>query len=115
MDKPGNAAKLRKSLELCAELAASGQYDNDCPYDVASTFKKVDAALAAPPRNCDVGSPTEQAERFKRFCKEHTDSGRNPSCGMCPILPVVNRGETKELCPFHWGQLPYDAAREGGG
>lgn len=120
----GNAAKLRKALEKIIDLERTMQEGiNRAGYATGGEaghyfYKSVQlakSALAAPPRNCDVGSPTEQAERFKRFCKEHTDSGRNPSCGMCPILPAINRGGTEGLCPFHWGQLPYDVTQEGDG
>ena len=124
MKETVNVAAMRKALEM-AKNAICHQFRYNCQ-SLGSTTSNIQAncgdvvcamrgiceaktainnALSAPPRNCDVGSPTKQAERFKRFCDEHTDSGRNPSCGMCPILPVINRGGTKELCPFHWGQM----------
>jgi hypothetical protein len=66
-------------------------------------------ALEKPLRNCDVGTASEQAKRFKEFCDEHTDGGRNPGCGMCPVL---SRHETKDACQFHWGQMPYEDKEE---
>lgn len=109
-ERGGNAAAMRQTIvevrrqmrDEMNDLRGTSPATAHALEWYAGLLKK---ALREPARNCDVGSPTEQAERFKRFCDEHTDSGKNPSCGMCPILPVINRGGTKELCPFYWGQM----------
>lgn len=62
---------------------------------------RLDAALAAPPRNCDVGSPEEQAERYASHCNMF------PQCAGCPCCGKVSYGK----CEFVWAQIPYE---EGG-
>lgn len=104
----GNTAKLREALEsFVMEYDRPTFRECECTScrRVTALVCHAKAALAAPPRNCDVGTAEEQAERFKRFCDEHTDSGSNPSCGMCPILSAINRGGTKDRCPFYWAQM----------
>ena len=56
-------------------------------YEIAGT------ALFAPPRNCDVGTPEDQHNRFMRFCD-------SKSMGYC-----WGRGRRK--CMAQWGQIPY--------
>lgn len=72
--------------------------DSDDPVEAA----RVAAAMRAyknEPRNCDVGTPCEQADRaFDSFCL-----GR--SCETCEFSKLTYRG-----CLLAWGQLPY---REG--
>ena len=66
-------------------------------------------ALCAPPRNCDVGTAEEQAKRFHEFCHAHRTF--DTACSDdCPFkdAPDINH------CQSGWGQLPYDAAQEGG-
>ena len=36
--------------------------------DIRKAHEAVNAALAAPPRNCDVGTAEKQKERFFKFC-----------------------------------------------
>ena len=57
-------------------------------YEIAGT------ALSAPPRNCDVGTPEDQHNRFMRFCD-------SKSMGYC-----WGRGCRK--CMAQWGQIPYE-------
>ena len=57
-------------------------------YEIAGT------ALAASPRNCDVGTPEDQHNRFMRFCD-------SKSMGYC-----WGRGCRK--CMAQWGQIPYE-------
>lgn len=53
------------------------------------------AALAKPPRNCDMGTAREQDLRFDDFCNSHK------GCDKCPLK------ETPEECVFGWAHLPY--------
>ena len=64
---------------------------------VIEAGKAIQAALSAPPRNCDVGTPEDQHNRFMRFCD-------SKSMGYC-----WGRGCRK--CMAQWGQMPYE---EGG-
>ena len=68
--------------------------------EVRQECRKARAALiSTPPRNCDVGTPAEQAKRKQAYCK---DCG----CRGCPI----SAGNTL-LCDLGWAQMPYN---EGG-
>ena len=67
----------------------------------------VNAALAAPPRNCDVGTEQEQAERYVRYCDEFTRDGMH--CETCPCCGKTSFGK----CEFAWAQMPYKE-QEGG-
>lgn len=67
----------------------------------------IDAALAAPPRNCDVGTAEEQAQRFDAFCDAHKyvgDDGTNWCSTSCPCYDSLD-------CGVEWAQMPYE---EGG-
>jgi len=114
--KPGNAEAMREALlKIRREL---NDYCNGCtlldrmtedPPDytclrdsLLEIERIVAAALAAPPRNCDVGTPEEQQERFNRFCKPCSDS--------CPFSEC----KTIVECAIKWAQTPY-AAQEGAG
>jgi hypothetical protein len=66
----------------------------------------IDAALAAPARNCDVGTAEEQTERFDKFC--HANINTQRCCGDCPAFRT-----TRDDCELVWAQLPYEA-KEGG-
>ncbi len=106
-----NAAKLREALQMfvdSVEWLCNGDESGRIKRQFAVLLSDAHAALAAPPRNCDVGSPDEQAKRFFAFCYKHQ------APFGCP-----------ENCPFHeapdvnhfrsgWGQLPYDSTKQGG-
>ena len=106
----GDAAKLREALEAIisgyenADLCDMnyGEWCHD-PANVCvnvplcKAIHEARAALAAPPRNCDVGTPEEQEDRFRRYC-----NSRGTFCGDCPLYNN-RRGE----CRFAWAQLPY--------
>ena len=106
----GNSAKMREALEKvlrvlhCAIVADILKGD-----DVNSAFNEVTAALSAQPRNCDVGTSEEQAERFYAFCGYHRfQSGIK---GMCSSLCPCIRCRDMCNCITTWSQMPYD---EGG-
>ena len=117
----GNASKMREALESFNAVDLSGfefPLDGDSstiynsnkneitiPYwRVAELLNGVKAAqdmskaaLSAPPRNCDVGTPEEQAERFQWFCDTRP-------CDCCTLKNKAN--ETLD-CAIHWAQMPY--------
>ena len=81
------------------------------PKFVASEISEIEqaakAALAAPPRNCDVGTPEEQTKRMDAFCASHGEHiGQSWRCEKCPLF-TINR------CELAWAQMPYDE-KEGG-
>ena len=92
----GNAAKLREALgELRAELWNNTVIAGKKKF---ALYEIADAALAAPPRNCDVGTAEEQRDRFNAFCTAHNDSA---NC-HCPC------DRESGACHFIWAQMPYD-------
>ena len=117
-DKPeyGNAQKMREALEGLInaidtsdlrDCARTGEWCGNCSYHpLCEAIESAKAALAAPPRNCDVGTAEEQLERFMAFCKNY------PRCLKCPCCGIVINGR----CEFVWGQMlytkPEDASTE---
>jgi hypothetical protein len=85
--------------------------DSDDPEEAA----RVSAAMRTyerKPRNCDVGTAEEQAERFDSFCISHytppDKDGVVPDGCDCPCYV---RGKGCDV--FVWEQLPY-VEKEGG-
>ena len=100
----GNQMKMREALVQVLRLAnvtADGENWDWNNAIAESVVKVVKAALSAPPRNCDVGTAEEQAERFSFFCT------RYHGCAKCNL----NKG--LKDCKFSWAQTPY--AEEGAG
>ena len=97
----GNAAKMRETIEWLKERLTAAVYDGS--FEVHEALDKIDAALSAPPRNCDAGTPEEQAERFEHYCFIHRTMDR--CCQDCPI-------KDEPCCELAWAQMPY--AEEGG-
>lgn len=57
-----------------------------------------------PPRNCDVGTAEEQAQRFYKFCMANSSAIR----GMCDSkCPCIDSGD-KCHCLTKWAQMPYE-------
>ncbi len=74
--------------------------------DVFRELREVcDAALAEPARQCDVGTPYEQANRMRQFCDKQKRNGII-NCGYCPIKHQYQRD-----CTLAWAQMSY--AEEG--
>jgi len=100
----GNAAAMRGALVVVKRL-----FDGRIMFQPAirKAHKAVDAALSAPPRNCDVGTPDEQVERWQAFCDQFDDD-----CTGCPCDVAACASYTG--CFARWAQTPY-AAEEGAG
>ena len=111
----GDCAKLREAAEKTrATLEEALQILNGISDEEAGTLNArledvadeicevtqwiIPDALAAPPRNCDVGTAEEQEDGFRRYC-----NSRGTFCGDCPLYNN-RRGE----CRFAWAQLPYE-------
>ena len=104
----GNQMKMREALEnsngLLEELTAIGDWGESAREQIAEN----NAALSAPPRQCDVGTAEEQAQRFEKFCKKRSMSGFGASA-YCAHECACKDGS---CCEFAWAQTPY--AEEGG-
>ena len=83
---------LENSIGLLEELVLIGEWGESAKEQIVENR----TALAAPLRNCDVGSAEEQSERFGRFCGHY----RVRRCKDCPLL-------AKGPCEFEWAQMPY--------
>ena len=72
--------------------------------DLADKIVEIaNAALAAPLRNCDVGTADEQYRRHDKFCDDHfTPSRVGGHCHKCPL-----EEERGRRCTFFWIQMPY--------
>lgn len=100
----GDCAKLREALEKVIEIANKewdASRETSAMWEIWEICK---AALAAPARNCDVGTAEEQAQRFDAFCDAHKyvgDDGANWCSRTCPCYNHIN-------CGVNWAQMPYE-------
>ena len=110
----GNAAKMREALAglidgICFHCDMSG----DCKGVPCEKMQNAKAALAAPARNCDVGTAEDQAQRFILFCLRN--SFRGVCSDSCKFANVNRRLGWQEIgqarCFPFWAQMPYE---EGG-
>ena len=110
----GNSAAMREALEKVKksidDMGASS-LGGDPEILIASLTQvcarlsaRIDAALSAPPRNCDVGTAAEQFERYQNFCRRHDYSC---GCARCPANETRMRGTSN--CDLAWAQMPYEA------
>ena len=91
----GNAAKIRDALsDACYAMFNFLKTQNGGYGEMAKALDKAKAALAEPPRNCDIGNALEQVSRHRIWCK----------CGgACAV--------SCKMCFAKWSQMPYE---EGG-
>ena len=98
--------------DRCRELAAARGNPLPClngcePVRKAkAALRKAKAALAAPRRNCDVGTAEEQTRRMEaEYCYVQKSCYESPSGRECPL----HKAEVD--CRLIWAQMPY---KEGG-
>lgn len=102
----GNAAEMREAYEFAEEFLRDYGTDWKLHNKLCDMLK---SALAAPLRNCDVGTPDEQAERFENFCLKHIGCAEETGgrhCVGCP-LEKASRNITQK-CELYWAQMPYN-------
>ena len=109
-----NNMALREFAEYLANYptcdGCEGKKDSrfceSCPKGVALAPITLQArmALAAPPRNCEVGSVEEQVERFREFCDD--EKGHREHCRNCRLCNAVD-------CELAWAQMPYEDDEKG--
>lgn len=109
----GDVAKLREACDYARDMCADAIHFIDADSDrlmeyLKSVVVKMNSALAAPPRNCDVGTPREQEKRMDEWCH---NGKRVCRCGDdgCPLY------DRKTNCAFDWMQrkITDDENREG--
>ena len=106
-----NAKRFRKIAKMLRRLVDHIRKEESLPEQLAKeSFDQVDdlakEALIAKPRNCDVGTAEEQAERYGRYCDKFTGDGMH--CETCPCCGKIPFGK----CEFAWAQMPYDSEDE---
>lgn len=99
--KPSNAAAMRvtlvKVIGLCNDAIDGGEYMGEGPDPAFDKIKELlSAALAAPPRNCDVGTAEEQYDRFREYCFSK----------RCESL--IKKTTLGSEVAFAWAQMPYE-------
>ena len=105
----GNAAAMREALESVRNWCINRLVNSSHQVTIEGLLSVVNTALSKPPRNCDVGTAEEQAERFYAFCGYHRfQSGIK---GMCSSLCPCIRCRDMCHCLTKWAQMPYE---EGG-
>ena len=114
----GNASAMREALEKIANMGEEIDYQLGSSDETVYAFRHerslaynisecARTALSAPPRNCDVGTAEEQAERFHSFC-EKFQSGIQGMCStLCPCKDCCDKCH----CLVKWSQMQYE---EGG-
>ena len=106
----GNYAKMREAvqsiLDLAYEVAAETE-EPRCKIPNDWLIETCKAALAAPARNCDVGTAKEQARRWEEFCTHHHKKmiGNKIPVGPCEC-PCY---ESNSCNYFIWAQMPYES------
>lgn len=105
--KASNVKDMRETLETVHRIAYTAKNDFDVFAGIERIRRISEAALAKPPRNCDVGTPEEQWRRFKKHCEENLQAD-DPD--YCSSICDVNGGCVSE-CALKWAQMPYE---EGG-
>ena len=106
----GNEAKMREALAMILGSVDHLQTRFDIPKlaseEILELKQTAESALSAPPRNCDIGTPEEQSDRFYAFCGNHRfQSGIK---GMCSSLCPCIRCRDMCNCLTKWSQMPYE-------
>ena len=94
-----NAAAMREALDQLYEQICYGETEQN----VVANRQMIRAALAAPPRNCDVGTAEEQVKRFMRYCNSRVCNRRDCACGYEELF--------RHKCALKWAQMPYKSAK----
>lgn len=107
-EPPSNAAAMRESIETMRRYAMLPQEELSLSLLQRTIHEKCDAALAAPARNCDVGTAEEQAARFKAFCLPRV--GKCSENSKCPAKHPCNQIGI-QYCQLKWAQMPFAPAK----
>lgn len=104
----GNTAAIREALVAMVEAETEGSMDRDdlcgrcfekmwnrCKHDGSCWVDKVINAIAAPARNCDIYTTSEEADRaLTEYCSKMAETGE--CVKSCPYR------EAKGGCAFGW-------------
>lgn len=93
-----NAAAMREALMEASIALSSATHHHMTEDDAKDCLAVIETAISAPPRNCDVGTADEQAERFDRWCdRKNFKDCWGIGCRECLIA---------------WAQMPYEKGGE---
>lgn len=115
-----NNKACREALEVILRLVNEELEDlKDLSDEVRKDFISIrgwcDHALAEPPRQCDAGTPDEQAERFENFCLKHIGCAEETGGKHCLCCPLVKASEKiTQKCELYWAQMPYKEGKTDG-
>ena len=107
---------MREALKNLVDRTS--EYIKECNPSIAGgceirrALENAKDALAAPPRNCEVGTAEEQSERFRAFCHSHMYGFNDPRgyrCKEdCPVkMEIVRSDKLCIYCQLVWAQMPY--------
>lgn len=100
-----NKRKTKKLYkQALAELCREKEYVSAQLGEVQEMHSR--AALAEPPRQCDVGTAEEQVNRFNHQCFRYHTGRCSPHCSTIPA-------KSESECVLKWAQMPYEP-EEGG-
>lgn len=92
-------SRLVREIEDGMLVELSSKFESDLAKTLLADLK---SALAEPIRNCDVGTPEEQSDRFLRFCAKYYP------CINCPAFYELNNDTA---CWSTWEQMPYEEVK----
>jgi hypothetical protein len=105
---------MREALKNLVDRTS--EYIKECNPSIAGgceirrALENAKDALAAPPRNCEVGTAEEQQIRFNSFCAKHLERVIGLDRMVCrPDCPLKDGNSSCELA---WAQMPYEAKPE---
>ncbi len=102
----GNQQKMREALVLCSRIIGeNGIRGNVFLDDIQEAHRAITAALAAPPRQCDVGTAEEQAQRFYDFCIGNSSEINGMCKPTCPCIDCFDKCQ----CFAKWSQMLYES------
>lgn len=107
-----NMKAMREALEQIAKLMdrilVRTELDDEIHRIALEAQNMADGVLSLSPRNCDVGTAEEQAQRFNDYCKKQGDGcSIGKSKGACPMF----KGYQVD-CAIVWAQMPYEEGGE---
>lgn len=97
----------------CLNWMSENTGDQSTKDHLVKPIELAQAALALPRRNCEAGTPEEQAKRFHEFCF-------GAKCAECSAHYTPEHETEAKLygrayCVTKWAQMPYEADAQKGG
>lgn len=107
----GNGAAMREALEAALKTIRGVINSTISPRSntVFDCRDKLSAALAKPPRQCDVGTAEEQSKRLDAFCASHGHGFDGQKCYCCENCQFTSI----DRCELAWAQMPYNESEAG--